>query len=87
MSPDNGEVYIMQDTDEEWVSPTPATAAIVEALVSTTDLEETNLQHIGEELDHGKLEAVLAGDDGEETFSIEGYEVTVDSSGDISVDH
>jgi hypothetical protein len=85
MSPDNEEVYIMQDTDEEWVSPTPARAAIVEALVSATDLEEKDLQHIGEQLDHGRLEAVLSGEDGEETFGIEDYEVTVNSSGDISV--
>lgn len=85
MSPDNGEVYIMQDTDEEWVSPTPVTVAIVEALVSATDLEESNLQHIGEELDHTALEAVLSGDSNEQTLSIEGYEVTIDSSGDISV--
>jgi len=86
MSPENGEVYIMQDTDEEWVSPTPATAAIADALASATDLDEAALQDIGEHIDHGRLEELLAGEGGERTFTIEGYDVTVDSSGNISVD-
>lgn len=85
MSPDDGKVYIMQDTDEEWVSPTPVTAAIVAALVSATDLEESDLQHVDEEIDRARLEDVLSDEKGEQRLSIEGYGVTVDSSGEISV--
>lgn len=86
MSPEHGEAYIMQDTDEEWVTPTPATAAIADALSSTTDLEGSDLEDIADDVDHERLEELLAGDSGEETFTIEGYGVTVNSSGDISVD-
>ena len=86
MSPEHGEAYIMQDTDEEWVTPTPATAAIADALSSTTDLEGSDLEDIADDIDHERLEELLAGDSGEETFTIEGYGVTVNSSGDISVD-
>jgi hypothetical protein len=86
MSQKNGEAYIMQETDEEWVSPTPATAAIADALAAATDLEKSDLEDIADDIDHKRLEELLAGDSGEETFTIEGCDVTVDSSGDISVD-
>jgi hypothetical protein len=83
MSPESEEVYIMQDTDEEWVTPTPARAAITDALVAATDLDETDLQDI--DIDRGGLRELLDGEGGEQTFTVEGYEVTVDSSGDITV--
>jgi hypothetical protein len=83
MSPKNTEVYIMQDTDEEWVRPTPARAAISEALVAATDLDETDLQDI--DIDHSGLRKLLDGEGEKQTFTIEGYDVTINSSGDITV--
>jgi hypothetical protein len=84
MSPESEEVYIMQDTDEEWVTPTPARAAITEALAAATELEESDLQEI--DIDHSSLRKLLDGNDnGEQTFTVEGYDVTIDSSGNITV--
>lgn len=83
MSPENGQIYIMQDTDEEWVAPTPARAAITNALATATDLDETDLGDI--DIDRSRLRELLDGEDGEQTFTIEGYDVTIDSSGDITV--
>ena len=85
MSPENGEVYIMQDTDEEWVTPTPASAAITEALVEATDLDSSDLEEIDTDIDHGRLRELLDGNGNERTFTVEGYDVTISSSGDISV--
>lgn len=86
MSPDNGEVYIMQDTDEEWVAPTPAAAAITEALAAATNLDEGDLQDIDSEIDRARLQELLEEDGEEQTFTIEGYNVTIDSSGEITVE-
>ena len=83
MSPENEEVYIMQDTDEEWVTPTPARVAITEALATATDLDESELQEI--DIDQSRLRELLDGEGGERTFTIAGYDVTIDSSGDITV--
>ena len=53
MSPENGQIYIMQDTDEEWVAPTPARAAITNELATATDLDETDLGDI--DIDRSRL--------------------------------
>lgn len=81
MTLDNGEVYITQDTDEQRVSQTPVTAAIVAALVPATDPEESDLRHVDEEIDRAGLEGVLSEKKEEQRLSTEGYGVTVDSSG------
>ncbi|WP_336326741.1 HalOD1 output domain-containing protein [Halovenus sp. HT40] len=83
MSPEHGQIYIMQDTDEEWVAPTPARAAITDALATATDLDEADIKEI--DIDRNRLRELLDGEDGEQTFTIEGYDVTIDSSGDITV--
>lgn len=80
----NGAIYIMQDTDEEWVTPTPATAAITEALTTATDLDETDLEEI--EIDRDRLRDLLNSEGQERTFTVEGHDVTIDSSGEITVD-
>jgi len=86
MSPDNGEVYIMSDDgDEEWVSPTPARTAIIEAVTAATDLTEDDLDDVGTYVDLAALGSAL--DDGDpHTFPVEGHDVTVDPGGDIDVD-
>lgn len=86
MSPKNGEVYIMQDTDDEWVAPTPATAAITEALAAATELEERDLQDIDSKIDRDELQTLLEGEGEQQTFTVEGYDVMIDSSGDITVE-
>ena len=73
----------MQDTDEEWVAPTPARVAISDALAAATDLEESDLKEI--DIDRSSLQELLDSEDQQRTFRIEGYDVTVDSSGDITV--
>lgn len=86
MSPDNGEVYILQGTgEEEWVRPTPARTAIAEAVTAATDLTADDLNDIDVYVDLAALGAAL--DDGDaHTFTVEGHEVTVDPSGDIAVE-
>lgn len=87
MSPENEALYIMQDDDEEeWVSPTPASVAIREAVTAATDLDESDISELDSYIDRSTLRQLLEGaDDGQRTFTVEGYEVTVDSSGNITV--
>ena len=86
MSSEDGEVYIMRETDEdEWLSPRPARAAIVDAVASATDLDRDDLDDVDAYLDLAALErAIEAGEPFQ--FSVEGHGVTVDPDGEISVD-
>jgi hypothetical protein len=87
MSSEDGEVYIMTGVgDEEWVSPTPAQAAITDAVTGATDLTEADISDIETYVDLDELRAVLAGDDDTVTFTVEDHEITVTNTGDISVD-
>ncbi|MXR50329.1 hypothetical protein GRX03_01725 [Halovenus sp. WSH3] len=87
MSPESGEVYVMRATDEEWVAPTPITEAITEALTAATDLEEADLRDTDYDIDHERLRQLIDGSaDGERTVTIEGYEVTIDATGEITVE-
>lgn len=80
------EVYIMQDTDDEWVQPTPARVAIREAVTSATDLEADDLGDLEEYVDIEELRSVLDADDATElSVQIEGYDVTIHTSGEIDV--
>lgn len=85
MSPEHDEVYIMSDDDdEEWVSPTPARTAIVEAVTAATEMTEDDLDDVESYVDLAALGGAL--DDGDShTFSVEGHDVTVDPGGDIDV--
>jgi hypothetical protein len=88
MSSENGGLYIMRDDDDEqWVRPTPAGAAIVDAVISQTELTESDLANIHTYVDREELRTVLE-DEGTEplTFTVEGHEVSVETSGEISVD-
>ena len=88
MSSENGGLYIMRDDeDEQWVRPTPAGAAIVDAVISQTDLSESDLANIHSYVDRDDLRRVLE-DDGADplTFTVEGHEVSVEASGEISVE-
>lgn len=86
MSSEEHEVYIMEDEDgDEWVSPTPASVAIVEAVCDETGLDEDDLDDLDTYLDIDELDAVLNGDEDSLEFAVEDYDVTVDDSGDIDV--
>jgi hypothetical protein len=80
------EVYIMQDTDDEWVQPTPAWVAISEAMTDETELETDDLDELETYLDIDELQTVLDTDEREElSADIEGYDVTVHENGDIDI--
>lgn len=82
------EVYIMRETEDEWVQPTPARIAIGEAVTGATDLEREDLGRLEEYVDAAELQRVLdeSGDD-ELQVRIEGYDVTIHASGDIHVEN
>lgn len=80
------EVYIMQDTEDEWVQPTPAWVAISEAVADETDLETDDLDDIETYIDIEELQTVLDTDDRDELcVDIEGYDVTIHENGDIEI--
>lgn len=81
------EVYIMRDdTDEEWVRPTPARTAIVDVLTEETDLTAGEIEDVTSSLNLDELRAVLETGNAEEfSFRIEDHEVRVETSGDITV--
>jgi len=87
MSPENGELYIMRDDDaEEWVSPTPVSTAIVDAVTAQTDLNAADIDDIEAYVDLADLHTLLSGDqEGPVSFEVENHGVMVDADGDISV--
>ena len=86
MSSEEYEVYIMQDTDDEWVHPTPARIAIRDEVTKATDLERDDLDELDVYVDMEALDAVLTGDEESIEFTVEEYTVTVDESGEIDVE-
>lgn len=88
MSSEQKDVYIMlDDDDEEWVHPTPASVAITEVITRETDLDESDIHDLDAYLDWEELQGVLEDqDEGEYPFTIEGHDVTVTAGGDITVE-
>jgi hypothetical protein len=89
--PEN-ELYVLSvgttaDDEDGWVQPRPLEAALVDAIVSETDLAESDLDDIDDYVDRDDITTLLDGSDGEETvsFTVEGYGVTVDGSGHVDV--
>jgi len=86
MSSEDGEVYIMREgEDGDWVNPTPATEAILEAVVDATDLASDDLDDLEDVVDHDELRAVLEGEGDAATFDVADAEVTVSADGSIDV--
>lgn len=84
MSTENGEIYIMSGDGDEWVTPTPARTAIVDAVIEATDLDAGDIDDIESYVDLTDLRNVL--DRREQlTFSVEGHDVVVDETGNIDV--
>lgn len=89
MSSDKGGLYIMRDDDDEqWVRPTPAGAAIVDAVLSRTELSEDDLSNIHSYVDRDDLRSVLEDESADPlTFTVEGHDVTVAHGGEITVEN
>jgi hypothetical protein len=87
MGSEDTALYVMRGDDEEdWVHPTPAATAIVDAVTGATDLDESEIDDAGSYVDWDDLSALLDGEGGEElTFAVEGHEVTVSADGTIAV--
>lgn len=83
MGPEDGEVYIMQEGEGDWVNPTPARSLILEALEDEADVD--GIDDLGKYVEWEELRAVLEGDEDEATFEIEDVTVTVDADGEIEI--
>lgn len=87
MSSEDGQVYILSNTDdEEWVQPTPARTAIVDAVTAATDLDRAEIDDIEEYVEPSALRSVLDGNRDALTVTVEGHDVTVTGDGDIEVE-
>lgn len=84
MGPEDGEVYIMQEGEGDWVNPTPARSLILDTLEDEADVD--GIDDLGEYVDWAELRAVLEGDADEATFEIETVTVTVDRDGEIEIE-
>ncbi|WP_372480071.1 HalOD1 output domain-containing protein [Halomicrobium sp. HM KBTZ05] len=87
MDSDDSTVYMIRgDTGDEWVSPTPAEDVIVESLLSASELTAAEIGDLGRYVEADELAAVVNGSDEAITFAVEGYDVTVTSDGDVTVE-
>lgn len=89
MDTEDGAVYIIRDGDESedgWMSPTPAGRAVADAVAETTDLTADDVDALDSYVDPEDLRAVLDADDDAVAFTVEGHEVTLDSGGNIRVE-
>lgn len=82
----SAETYIIRDAGDEWVNPIPADEAIVDAVTSATDLTPADIDDIDTYVDSAEFSTLFDGATTTLTFTVEGYEVTVDSTGDIDVE-
>jgi hypothetical protein len=79
-------VYIMQETEgDEWVSPTPARAAIIEAVTAGTDLDAEDLDDLESYVDPEAVRSVIEAEGERLTFPVEGHEVTLSEEGTIEL--
>ena len=94
MGANDGEVYILQpdeegDTDDEeaWVSPQPASRVVLEAVAEAVDADLDDFDDLDAYVDLDDLAAVFDDEDVDDiTFSVEDHDVTVDATGDVTVD-
>lgn len=86
MSTDNGTVYLLQDdADDGWASPVPADEVIIDAVLTATDLTADDIDDIDRYVDDAALRRVTTEGGEPETFTIEGYTVTVSADGEVDV--
>jgi hypothetical protein len=92
METDDAEIYVVRTRDgdgdgprTDWVSPTSVEEAVVDAVTDTTALTAGDVDPLGTYVDAADLRSVLRAAGGTVTFPVEEYEVTVDSSGRVTV--
>jgi len=86
-SKSSADTYIIRDAGDEWVNPIPADEAIVDAVTSATDLTPTDIDDIDTYVDPAEFSTLFDGATTTTlTFTVEGHEVTVDSTGVIDVE-
>lgn len=92
MQSEDPEMYVVRrrDGDEDggrtdWVSPTSVEEAVIDALTETTALTAGDVDRLGTYVDAADLRSVLRATSGTVTFPVEEYEVTVHSSGRVTV--
>ena len=92
MGTDDGEVYILRPikeekkADESWVTPRPASDAILATVAREADTDPEEFDALSEYVDLEDLEALLDGETNEAiTFDVENCAVEVQSSGRIDV--
>lgn len=85
-SKSSADTYIIRDAGDEWVNPIPADEAIVDAVTSATALTPVDIDDIDTYVDPAEFSTLFDGGTKTLTFTVEGHEVTVDSTGDIDVE-
>lgn len=100
MGAEDGKVYILRtdgttdtEADDEagespWVSPEPASDAILGAVAEAMDTEAEDLGPLSEHVALDDVAAVFDGDDDSDSlaFAVGDHEVTVRATGEIDVD-
>lgn len=90
METDDADLYVVRTGDgddggREWVRPSSVEEAVVDALTETTTLTAGEVDPLGTYVDTGDLRSVLRATGGTVTFPVEEYQVTVHSSGRVTV--
>jgi hypothetical protein len=89
-----GEVYMLRSESEQtnaetdWIRPEPASRVIRDAIDREADIDMADVKPLWEYVDRDELAALFKRphDEPQElTFSVESYEVTVGTSGEIDV--
>jgi len=94
MGANDGEVYILRsdeegatDDEEAWVSPQPASRVVLDAVADAVDGDADDFDDLDAYVDLDALAAVFDDEDTEEiSFSVEDHDVTVDATGEVTVD-
>lgn len=87
MSQEDREMYLLHDEGVDgWLRPQPAREAIVDAVTGATDLTADDVGNLEDYVDESTLRELLDGDeDGPISFEVEGQEITVDSTGNVTI--
>lgn len=87
MSSEDSEIYLLspEEGEDDWVSPTPARSAIVEALARDADLDDDDVDDLEAYVHPNAVREVLESESDTISFEVEGHEVTVDASGEVTV--
>ena len=94
MGAEDGELYILRpdegtetdDDEEAWMTPQPASEVIIEAIIDEVEGDSADFESLDEYVARADLAAVFDGDEESITFEVEGHDVTVTETGDITVD-